>query len=102
VEEVLSPVQRAYAAQGNEVAVATEAVRHESRLQNIRSSITDLVQFLREVRVEMRKITWPDRRELIDATRTVIIVVLIIAGVIALMDLVLQGVLVQGIPSLFK
>ena len=82
--------------------MATEAVRHESKLQSFRSTITSIGPFLREVQVELRKVTWPDRRELIEATRTIIIVVLIIAGLIALMDLFFQAVLVQFIPSLFK
>ena len=55
-----------------------------------------------EVASELKKVTWPDRRELIEATRTIIIVVLIIAGIIALMDLFFQLVLVTFIPSLFK
>lgn len=82
--------------------MATEAVRHQSWLQSARSTITSLGPFLREVRVELKKVTWPDRRELIEATRTIIIVVLIIAGIIALMDLFFQLVLVTFIPSLFK
>jgi preprotein translocase subunit SecE len=82
--------------------VATEAVRQQSWLQSARSTITSLVPFLREVQVELKKVTWPDRRELIEATRTIIIVVLIIAGIIALMDLFFQLVLVTFIPSLFK
>jgi preprotein translocase subunit SecE len=81
--------------------VATEAVRQQSWLQSARSTITSLVPFLREVQVELKKVTWPDRRELIEATRTIIIVVLIIAGIIALMDLFFQLVLVTFIPSLF-
>jgi preprotein translocase subunit SecE len=82
--------------------VATDAVRHGSWLQSLRSNVARTGPFLREVQVELRKVTWPDRRELIDATRTIIIVVLIIAGLIALMDLFFQTVLVQAIPSLFK
>ena len=82
--------------------MATEAVRQQSWLQSARSTITSLGPFLREVQVELKKVTWPDKRELIEATRTIIIVVLIIAGIIALMDLFFQLVLVTFIPSLFK
>jgi preprotein translocase SecE subunit len=82
--------------------VATDAVRHGSWLQSLRSNVARTGPFLREVQVELRKVTWPDRRELIEATRTIIIVVLIIAGIIALMDLFFQTLLVQAIPSLFK
>lgn len=63
--------------------------------------VSQTVEFLQEVRGEMRKITWPDRKQLIDATRAIIIFVLIIAGFIAILDVILQGVLVRGIPALF-
>ena len=82
--------------------MATDAVRHGSWLQNARASIARTGPFLREVQVELKKVTWPDRRQLIEATRTIIIVVLIIAGIIAIMDLFFQVVLVTFIPSLFK
>jgi preprotein translocase subunit SecE len=82
--------------------VATDAVRHGTWLQSVRTTFTSIGPFLREVQSELRKVTWPDRRQLIEATRTIIIVVLIIAGLIALMDLFFQAVLVQLIPSLFK
>ena len=58
-------------------------------------------EFLREVRAEMKKVTWPDWPQLRQATITIIIFVLLIAAFIALMDVTLQAVLVSGIPSLF-
>ena len=58
-------------------------------------------EFLSDVRTEMRKVTWPDRTQLRQATVAIIIFVLLIGLVIWLMDLVLQGVLVRAIPSLF-
>jgi preprotein translocase subunit SecE len=57
--------------------------------------------FLGEVRQEMRKVTWPDRTQLRQATIAIIVFVLLIGAVIALMDLALQAILVRGIPSLF-
>ena len=58
-------------------------------------------EFLSDVRTEMRKVTWPDRTQLRQATVAIIIFVLLIGLLIWLMDLVLQGVLVRAIPSLF-
>ncbi len=58
-------------------------------------------EFLSDVRTEMRKVTWPDRTQLRQATVAIIIFVLLIGVVIWLMDLVLQGVLVRAVPSLF-
>jgi preprotein translocase subunit SecE len=58
-------------------------------------------EFLSDVRAEMRKVTWPDRAQLRQATLAIIAFVLFIGAVIALMDLVLQGVLGNAIPRLF-
>ncbi len=54
-----------------------------------------------EVVAEMRKVTWPDQAQLKDTTIKILIFVLFVAAVIGLMDVILQGVLVRGIPSLF-
>ena len=63
--------------------------------------VREIPTFLGEVRQEMRKVTWPDRTQLRQATIAIIVFVLIIGAVIALMDLALQAILVRGIPSLF-
>ena len=60
-----------------------------------------IVGFYHAVVAEMRRVTWPDRAQVKDSTIKLIIFVLIVGAVISLMDLVLQGVLVRGIPSLF-
>ena len=82
--------------------MATDAVRHGNWFQSFRANVARTGPFLREVQVELKKVSWPDRRQLIEATRTIIIVVLAIAFVIFLMDAFFQAVLVQFIPSLFK
>ena len=58
--------------------------------------------FYHEVQDEMRKVTWPDRAQLKDTTIKIIIFVLFLGAVIAAIDLVLQLIFVQGIPSLFS
>ena len=50
---------------------------------------------------ELRKVTWPEHGQVRSATVAIIIFVLLFALVIFLLDLVLQGVLVKLIPSLF-
>ena len=60
-----------------------------------------VVDFLTEVRAELRKVTWPDKAQLRQATVAIIVFVLLIGFVIFVMDWVLQKILVQGIPSLF-
>ena len=61
-----------------------------------------MIQFYHEVQEEMRKVTWPDRAQLKDTTIKIIIFVLFLGAIIAAIDLVLQLILVQGIPSLFS
>ena len=63
--------------------------------------VAQTVDFLQEVRNEMRKVTWPDRAQLRQATIAIIVFVLVIAGFIAILDVILQAVLVRGIPALF-
>ena len=61
-----------------------------------------VVNFYQEVVAEMRKVTWPDREQLKDTTIKIIIFVLFLGAVIGAIDLILQLILVQGIPSLFS
>jgi preprotein translocase subunit SecE len=59
------------------------------------------VQFYHDVMTEMRKVTWPDRGQVRQATVGIVIVVLAVGLIIALMDIVLQQILVNWIPKLF-
>ena len=59
------------------------------------------VDFYHQVVAEMRKVTWPDREQLKDTTIKIIIFVLLIGAILGILDVLLQLILVQGIPSLF-
>jgi preprotein translocase subunit SecE len=72
--------------------VATRAPAFPARVAN----------FYQEVVAEMRKVTWPDREQLKDTTIKIIIFVLFIGAVLGVLDVILQLVLVEGLPSLFK
>ena len=63
---------------------------------------TRTVAFYQDVMSEMRKVTWPDFPQVRQLAISVILLSLFIGGVIALMDVVLQQVLVRWIPSLFQ
>jgi len=55
---------------------------------------TRLALFIRQIVVELRKVIWPTRKELIAYTTVVIIFVLVMAGIIAALDYVFaRGVL---------
>jgi preprotein translocase subunit SecE len=75
--------------------VAVEVVQRQSLPSRV-------VQFYHDVQDEMRKVTWPDRNQLKDTTIKIIIFVLFLGAIIGVIDLILQLILVQGIPSLFS
>ncbi len=52
--------------------------------------------FFREVRIEMRKVTWPPRKELIKSTGVVIVAVIIAAVFIGVFDFIWNLVVQVG------
>ena len=66
------------------------------------NAVTAVVELYHDVVAEMRKVTWPDRPQVQQATIAIIIFVLIVGLAIFLLDVALQGVLVKLIPSLFS
>jgi preprotein translocase subunit SecE len=60
-----------------------------------------VIAFWNDVVAEMRKVTWPDRPQVTQLSIGVVIIALGVGALIWLLDIILQGVLVRGIPSLF-
>jgi preprotein translocase subunit SecE len=54
-----------------------------------------MTTFYHDVIAEMKKVTWPDRAQLQQATIQIIIFVLLLGAVIALVDVALQALLVR-------
>ena len=75
--------------------MAVEVVQHRE------SFPARVASFYQEVVAEMRKVTWPDREQLKDTTIKILFFVLFLAAILGLVDLLLQLILVQGIPSLY-
>ena len=59
-----------------------------------------LITFYHDVIAEMKKVTWPDIPQVRQLSIGVIILSLFIGAVIAIMDVVFQGIFVRGLPSL--
>ena len=76
--------------------MATEALGSSKR-----NWIVRLVEFFRDVRAEVRKVSWPSWEELKKATTVIIIFVAILGLVIGWMDWLLQQVFVVGLAKLF-
>ena len=59
--------------------------------------------FVREAYHEIRfKTTWPDVPQVRQASIAIIVFVLLVGLLITLLDLVLRGILVNWLPSLFR
>lgn len=72
--------------------------------RELRSSpgrIARFIQFLRDVRTELRKVTWPTFDELKKATTVIIIFVSLLGLLIGLMDAAFQQIFVKLVAKLF-
>ncbi|MCI0419889.1 MAG: preprotein translocase subunit SecE [Acidobacteria bacterium] len=77
--------------------MATETlVERSSLLEKLR--ITQLRQFFVEVRAELRKVSWPGRKEVYGTTIVVICAVFFFGIYLGLVDLVLR----LGVDQIFK
>ena len=57
------------------------------------------VEFLAEVKAEVKKVTWPTRREAMSGTAVVVFVVLVMAMFLGIVDAILSKV-VQGLINI--
>ena len=62
------------------------------------SFIQKTKQFFREVRVELKKVTWPSRKETMASTSVVIVLVVLVAVYLGLVDVILS----RGLKLLFQ
>ncbi|MFH2011769.1 MAG: preprotein translocase subunit SecE [Pseudomonadota bacterium] len=49
--------------------------------------INKITKFLREVKVELKKVNWPSRKETIGSTAVVLVVVVIVAAFLGVIDI---------------
>ena len=57
------------------------------------SAMQQLQEFVKDVRLESTKVSWPTREELRDSTTVVIITVLLVAAFIGIVDRILTAAL---------
>ena len=58
----------------------------------IKQIFQKLVNFIKEARAELKKVTWPNRKELISSTVVVLITVVLVAIYLGLIDLLFSQV----------
>lgn len=56
-------------------------------MEKIKSLLQKISQFFREVRVEMKKVTWPSRKETLASTSVVLVTVILMAFFLGIVDL---------------
>jgi preprotein translocase subunit SecE len=81
--------------------MATTEVARPRPAGRMSAFIAGMPSGYRNIVAEMKKVTWPDRPQVRQATIAIIAFVLLIGAVISLLDVTLQGLLVRLIPSLF-
>ena len=57
----------------------------------MRETWEKILQFFREVRVEIKKVTWPTRKETLGSTVVVLITTFILAAFLGMVDLILSN-----------
>jgi preprotein translocase subunit SecE len=68
-------------------------------LTYLRVMFSKAIGFLTEVRAEVKKVTWPTRREAMGGTAVVVFVVLVMALFLGIVDAILSKV-VQGLINI--
>lgn len=76
-----------------------EAVAQPGR---VAGAIAAARNFVVDVRGEMRKVSWPTKAELLDATRRVLIMTVALGTAIGILDVILQKVFVDGVAALAR
>ena len=61
------------------------------------SRVAEMRKFMNEVKVEAKKVTWPDRKETLQATLMVFVMVIFIAAFLWLVDAGLSALVKQVI-----
>ena len=65
------------------------------------ATTTRAIDYMREVRAEVRKVTWPTWEDLRKSTGVIIVVVIILGVLIGVMDFLYSRILIDFMPRLF-
>ena len=78
---------QAVAVAESKVPKKRKAVAKPSVKERTSGTIDTIGQFLREVRIELSKVTWPTRKDTIASTSVVLVIVILIAVFLGIVDL---------------
>jgi preprotein translocase subunit SecE len=68
-------------------------VRRKKEPGRIKGFFDQSLQFLREVKIELKKVAWPSRKQTIGSTVVVVVLVLIISAFLGLVDVGLASII---------
>jgi preprotein translocase subunit SecE len=57
--------------------------------EKVQSTIQKVTQFLREAKAELKKVTWPTRKQAMASTAVVIVLVFLVSIILAIIDFAL-------------
>ena len=58
-------------------------------MENVKEVVQKIIQFIKEAKVELKKVTWPTPKQTLASTAVVIIIVFIVAIYLGIVDFVL-------------
>jgi preprotein translocase subunit SecE len=79
-------------------AVQTREQRRPPRPATTSKERTKPLQFVRDVRAELRKVAWPTRQEVINLSTVVLVTLILLIGLIFVLDLAFA----KAVLNLFK
>jgi preprotein translocase subunit SecE len=84
---------QAVAVAESKVPKKRKAVAKPSVKERTSGTIETIRQFLREVRIELSKVTWPTRKDTIASTSVVLVIVILIGAFLGIVDLGLSRIM---------
>jgi preprotein translocase subunit SecE len=63
------------------------------------ASVQKIFQFIKETRFELKRVTWPSRKETVAGTVVVLVIVLIVAFFLGIVDMGLSTVIKRVLSS---
>ena len=90
-----APAQPKLASVAKKSAVSSKAAKPAVQEQNF---LHKSIQFLREVKVELKKVTWPSRKQTMGSTVVVLVLVIIISLFLGVVDFGLSSLIQWVLP----
>ena len=90
---IFGSVAKSPAAKPAAVSIKPLSARKKTEPGKIKLFIDKSIQFLREVKVELKKVAWPSRKQTIGSTIVVLILVLLISLFLGTADFGLAGII---------